>query len=39
MKTFIRTALCASVLFSAASMAEMSQNTVMVGGGRHVPFP
>ena len=37
MKTFIRSALCASLLFSTASMAEMSQNTVMVGGAAMYP--
>lgn len=37
MKTFIRTALCASLLLSTASMAEMTRNTVMVGGAAMSP--
>ncbi|MBK0035280.1 fasciclin domain-containing protein [Erwinia sp. S43] len=37
MKTVIRSALCASFLFSAAALAEMSQNTVMVGGAAMYP--
>ncbi|EIC83181.1 fasciclin domain-containing protein [Serratia sp. M24T3] len=38
MKTFIRTALCASILFSTASMAAMmSDNTTMVGGAAMYP--
>lgn len=39
MKTFIRTALCASILFSTASMAAMmSDNTTMVGGAAMYPY-
>src|SRR5476649_783933 len=32
MKTLIRTAICASILFSTASMAAMMSDTTMVGG-------
>lgn len=37
MKTVIRSALCATLLFSAATLAELSQNTVMVGGAAMYP--
>ena len=38
MKTLIRTAICASLLLSTASMAAMmSQNTTMVGGAEMYP--
>ncbi len=32
MKTLIRTAICASLVFSSVSMAAMMSETVMVGG-------
>src|SRR5471030_1456550 len=37
MKTLLRTAICASLLLSTASMAAMSQNTTMVGGAEMYP--
>src|SRR5471030_2093903 len=37
MKTLLRTAICASLLLSTASMAAMSQNTKMVGGAEMYP--
>lgn len=37
MKTIIRTALCASLLFSTASMAAMMSDTTMVGGAEMYP--
>jgi uncharacterized surface protein with fasciclin (FAS1) repeats len=37
MKTLIRTAICASLLFSTASMAAMMSNTTMVGGAAMYP--
>lgn len=37
MKTLICSAVCATLLFSAASMAEMTANTVMVGGASMYP--
>lgn len=37
MKTLIRTAICASILFSSASMAAMMSDTTMVGGAAMYP--
>lgn len=37
MKTLIHSVICASLLFSTASMAEMMSNTVMVGGAEMYP--
>ncbi|MGY2799320.1 putative surface protein with fasciclin (FAS1) repeats [Ewingella americana] len=37
MKTLIRTAICASILFSTASMAAMMSDTTMVGGAAMYP--
>lgn len=37
MKTLICSAVCATLLFSTASMAEMTANTVMVGGASMYP--
>src|SRR5476651_1209860 len=37
MKTLIRTAICASILFSSASMAAMMSDTTMVGGAAMFP--
>lgn len=38
MKTLLRTAICASLLLSTASMAAMmSQSTTMVGGAEMYP--
>ncbi len=37
MKTLIRTALCASLIFSTASMAAMMSDTTMVGGAAMYP--
>src|SRR5476649_2710944 len=37
MKTLIRTAICASILFSSASMAAMMSDTTMVGGAPMYP--
>ncbi|MGC6388972.1 fasciclin domain-containing protein [Ewingella sp. S1.OA.A_B6] len=37
MKTLIRTAICASILFSSASMAAMMSDTTMVGGAAMLP--
>ncbi|MBP2169795.1 putative surface protein with fasciclin (FAS1) repeats [Erwinia toletana] len=37
MKTLIRSAICASLLFSSVSMAEMMSNIVMVGGAEMYP--
>lgn len=37
MKTLIRTAICASILFSTASIAAMMSDTTMVGGAAMYP--
>lgn len=37
MKTLIRTAICASILLSSASMAAMMSDTTMVGGAAMYP--
>ena len=37
MKTLIRTAICASILFSSASMAAMMSDTTMEGGAAMYP--
>ncbi|HHH0387061.1 TPA: fasciclin domain-containing protein [Yersinia enterocolitica] len=37
MKTLIRTAICASLVFSSVSMAAMMSDTVMVGGASMLP--
>ncbi|MFW5389084.1 fasciclin domain-containing protein [Yersinia sp. 2542 StPb PI] len=37
MKTLLRTAICASLLFSTVSMAAMMSETVMVGGAPMLP--
>ncbi|CNH19484.1 transforming growth factor-beta induced protein IG-H3 [Yersinia thracica] len=37
MKTLIRTAICASLVFSSVSMAAMMSDPIMVGGASMLP--